>query len=268
MQNLRVEVVAPRMSDDLEMTGIAAAGKTDQQPCAALSSPRLHAVPFTEGQALPVRRGAPAYFGWYEHPAFGRIRARLVVSCIDGQWSGEWEFSGQSGPCRRVMIDPHDGRCVSMKSVAEQQVTELLGRVAKNGTLIGEVIHDGVGDGYFKLSPMEEQQQQQQQKGMQPQPGQVALCNGKFAEASSSEGASDLPPECAICLQHFSAGELISRTACSKRGHVFHTCCVQEWLRSQATCPLCRQSLTSEACKSSDPRHGAPSANAQWSSFA
>jgi hypothetical protein len=192
-----------------------------------------------------------------------------------------------------VLVETHDsGRRVTLKSSVPDGLhraaaaTEWQGHVARNGTIVGEVVHDGVGDGHFKLSPIEqaprqtasdlggdtaavrchEQQQQQQQ---------LLLCSGHFAEAATTElggprgSAAELPPECAICLQDFQVGDLISRTGCSQKGHVFHTFCMQEWLKSQATCPLCRQSLAAEPQCVSDPRQFAvPTQDAHWPSYA
>lgn len=46
---------------------------------------------------------------------------------------------------------------------------------------------------------------------------------------------------CSICLSTFREGDKVKLLpGC---GHMFHPDCVDEWLRSQPTCPLCRSTL-------------------------
>ncbi|TVU08712.1 hypothetical protein EJB05_42124, partial [Eragrostis curvula] len=46
---------------------------------------------------------------------------------------------------------------------------------------------------------------------------------------------------CAVCLEDVRAGEMVRQLpAC---GHLFHVCCVDAWLRSHRTCPICRCEL-------------------------
>jgi len=47
-------------------------------------------------------------------------------------------------------------------------------------------------------------------------------------------------PECAICADKFMINEAVTTLPCK---HNFHTLCLIPWLRSKATCPLCRYSL-------------------------
>ncbi|CAN6243743.1 unnamed protein product [Urochloa humidicola] len=43
---------------------------------------------------------------------------------------------------------------------------------------------------------------------------------------------------CAVCLEDIEAGEMVRRLpAC---GHLFHVECIDMWLHSHTTCPLCR----------------------------
>ncbi|CAL4888835.1 unnamed protein product [Urochloa decumbens] len=50
---------------------------------------------------------------------------------------------------------------------------------------------------------------------------------------------------CAVCLEGVRRGEAVRRLrAC---GHLFHRECVDMWLRSHATCPLCRHNLVPRA---------------------
>ncbi|PIN18789.1 hypothetical protein CDL12_08546 [Handroanthus impetiginosus] len=52
------------------------------------------------------------------------------------------------------------------------------------------------------------------------------------------------PFDCAICLCEFSASDKLKLlVGCS---HAFHTHCIETWLLSNSTCPLCRSQITPE----------------------
>ncbi|CAI0391952.1 unnamed protein product [Linum tenue] len=48
-------------------------------------------------------------------------------------------------------------------------------------------------------------------------------------------------PECAVCLSEFHDGETLRFIP--KCDHVFHPECIDAWLESHATCPVCRASF-------------------------
>ena len=48
-----------------------------------------------------------------------------------------------------------------------------------------------------------------------------------------------LPSECSICLTAFAPGDKCRQLQCHP-SHIFHLECVDEWLRLNAACPLCR----------------------------
>ena len=48
---------------------------------------------------------------------------------------------------------------------------------------------------------------------------------------------------CVICLEDFKNGEKATVLPCI---HMFHTSCIQNWLKSQNTCPICKFSLTGD----------------------
>ena len=50
---------------------------------------------------------------------------------------------------------------------------------------------------------------------------------------------------CAICLDNFVKGDVISTLPCSKR-HTFHSYCLEEWFNSNILCPLCRYDFSKE----------------------
>ncbi|KMZ71820.1 hypothetical protein ZOSMA_174G00160 [Zostera marina] len=53
--------------------------------------------------------------------------------------------------------------------------------------------------------------------------------------------AAGLPEDCAICLSKMVVGELVTIMPVCEHG--FHSKCVEEWLKTQPTCPMCRTYL-------------------------
>ncbi|KAL6627198.1 hypothetical protein ACP70R_030924 [Stipagrostis hirtigluma subsp. patula] len=53
-----------------------------------------------------------------------------------------------------------------------------------------------------------------------------------------SSSARALATECAVCLSELADGDKVR--ALPSCGHVFHVDCVDAWLRSRTTCPVCR----------------------------
>jgi E3 ubiquitin-protein ligase RNF181 len=49
-----------------------------------------------------------------------------------------------------------------------------------------------------------------------------------------------LQAECAVCLKDFDAEDKLRSVPCA---HAFHDQCIFQWLRLNATCPLCRNPL-------------------------
>lgn len=62
------------------------------------------------------------------------------------------------------------------------------------------------------------------------------------------EGASE---DCAICLSKMVVGELVKIMPVCEHG--FHSQCVEEWLKAQATCPMCRTFLIAVPTKPKSP---------------
>jgi hypothetical protein len=56
---------------------------------------------------------------------------------------------------------------------------------------------------------------------------------------------SEIDDSCAICLNIYMNGDVISTLPCSKR-HSFHTYCLEEWFHTNVCCPLCRCDFSSE----------------------
>lgn len=53
------------------------------------------------------------------------------------------------------------------------------------------------------------------------------------------------PESCAVCLAEYNKKDSVIKTNCSTM-HVFHTECLQEWIKMKANCPLCRENLDSK----------------------
>ena len=49
--------------------------------------------------------------------------------------------------------------------------------------------------------------------------------------------------QCVICLVDFNCGDKVTMLPCI---HMFHTDCIQSWLKTKNFCPLCRLKLTKE----------------------
>ncbi|TVU33266.1 hypothetical protein EJB05_25058, partial [Eragrostis curvula] len=67
--------------------------------------------------------------------------------------------------------------------------------------------------------------------------GLAAGSGGAGGDGSSRGGWA----QCAVCLSLVQEGEVVRRLpACM---HLFHVCCIDMWLRSHSTCPLCRATV-------------------------
>ncbi|KAG0535959.1 hypothetical protein BDA96_03G022700 [Sorghum bicolor] len=72
--------------------------------------------------------------------------------------------------------------------------------------------------------------------------------------SSASAAAAD----CAVCLSELADGEKVR--ALPDCGHVFHVDCVDAWLRSRTTCPVCRAEVRPKATAGIDARPSPPPA--------
>lgn len=61
----------------------------------------------------------------------------------------------------------------------------------------------------------------------------------------------DQAAQCSICISALVAGEKVK--ALPPCGHCFHPDCVDAWLRSQPSCPLCRSLLLAAAATAAKP---------------
>ncbi|CAL4970281.1 unnamed protein product [Urochloa decumbens] len=78
-------------------------------------------------------------------------------------------------------------------------------------------------------------------RGMAAVGGAAGRCRGEGSGSGSGRGWA----QCAVCLSLVQEGELVRRLpACM---HLFHVCCIDMWLRSHSTCPLCRATVEEPA---------------------
>lgn len=69
--------------------------------------------------------------------------------------------------------------------------------------------------------------------------------SGKTAcsESSSSHEATTDLGTCGICLEDYTEGELKKTLSCPSRPHSFHKDCIDKWLKLDASCPMCKNSV-------------------------
>lgn len=69
--------------------------------------------------------------------------------------------------------------------------------------------------------------------------------------SSASGGAGTGTADCAVCLSELEDGEKVrALPGCS---HVFHVDCIDAWLRSRTTCPVCRAEVRPKATADARP---------------
>ncbi|RCV04643.1 hypothetical protein SEVIR_1G017000v4 [Setaria viridis] len=84
--------------------------------------------------------------------------------------------------------------------------------------------------------------------------GLAAVSSGAGRGEGSGSGSGRGWAQCAVCLSLVQEGEVVRRLpACM---HLFHVCCIDMWLRSHSTCPLCR--ATVEPTKQASSKEQAP----------
>mmetsp|Transcript_66119 Transcript_66119/g.166747 ORF Transcript_66119/g.166747 Transcript_66119/m.166747 type:complete len:245 (+) Transcript_66119:94-828(+) len=211
-----------------------------KQPTANAGCQNTHGV-HEEFHPLPVSCGAVEYIGWSEHRDIGnRMRMRLLVLRTDSQWCGEWEVAGHQH--ERVSISfPEQGKFV-ICNVEGRHHSELCGQARRNGILFGSMCQDGVGGGRFRLWPINHEGARKQLLQRY-----VNFRSGPCQDVPLCKARQELSSECAICLDSFVPGDMISWTPCSRARHVFHRRCIQKWLESHATCPICRHVMHPES---------------------
>jgi hypothetical protein len=67
-----------------------------------------------------------------------------------------------------------------------------------------------------------------------------SFCNRTMLPSSRRESQME---ECCICLDGYTAGEVICASKVKECEHVFHKDCLLEWIKNHDPCPLCRVDL-------------------------
>ena len=58
--------------------------------------------------------------------------------------------------------------------------------------------------------------------------------------------------QCAVCLSEYAEGDALRVLPCPEKHHAYHKACVDEWLRVNASCPVCRAECFPAAPRPSD----------------
>jgi Ring finger domain len=65
-----------------------------------------------------------------------------------------------------------------------------------------------------------------------------ALAAIPISSYSGAEKDAGTSPDCAVCISQFQRGEKVRQLP--KCNHLFHVDCIDMWLYSHSTCPICR----------------------------
>jgi len=66
------------------------------------------------------------------------------------------------------------------------------------------------------------------------------IYNSKTPEVAVPEAGGDDAPACAVCLDDFADGDVLRLLPCQ---HQMHKECVDPWLETHFTCPLCKHNI-------------------------
>ncbi|KAL5221297.1 hypothetical protein ABZP36_026010 [Zizania latifolia] len=75
-------------------------------------------------------------------------------------------------------------------------------------------------------------------------------------DGGDPEGSKSGAADCAVCLSELADGDKVRQLP--NCGHVFHVECVDAWLRSRTTCPLCRAEAEVPKAQSSSAAAATP----------
>ncbi|XP_024514800.1 RING-H2 finger protein ATL29-like [Selaginella moellendorffii] len=89
----------------------------------------------------------------------------------------------------------------------------------------------------------QQQQQQQRHRGLDPESLEKLPILRYSSIKSSKKGKAG--PECTVCLLQFEENEQVRLLP--DCGHLFHADCIDMWLETHSTCPLCRRNLDQNA---------------------
>lgn len=64
--------------------------------------------------------------------------------------------------------------------------------------------------------------------------------SSEIIETLSVSAVTDTSQSCSICLENYKTDELLTILPCI---HSFHKLCLDVWIRSHTTCPICRETI-------------------------
>ena len=64
------------------------------------------------------------------------------------------------------------------------------------------------------------------------------MMRGKFNPEEYGEGV-----ECIICMEEYKPEDEVTPLPCDER-HFFHSRCIEDWLKTNNSCPLCKKAIT------------------------
>jgi hypothetical protein len=64
-----------------------------------------------------------------------------------------------------------------------------------------------------------------------------------LSQVTADDLVDDSNKECAVCLDEHNISDMACKLYC---GHLYHMSCIKDWLKKQATCPVCRYELETD----------------------
>lgn len=101
-------------------------------------------------------------------------------------------------------------------------------------------------DGTLNLDAMEELGRQMEAEARGAPALMIDLLPTRVFQSRTLPGSADRKEEhtqCLVCLSDFEDGEVLRTLPCL---HAFHQTCVDTWLRSNRTCPVCKLSIDAD----------------------
>ncbi|KAG6737595.1 hypothetical protein POTOM_059123 [Populus tomentosa] len=110
----------------------------------------------------------------------------------------------------------------------------------------------GHGNGTIELNENEDQMRNEASQGIPGGLDEAVLKSITICKYKKGDGFVE-GTDCSVCLGEFQENESLRRLP--KCSHAFHLLCIDTWLKSHASCPLCRANIA-------DPANVLPSAQA------
>ncbi|KAL6078706.1 Zinc finger, RING/FYVE/PHD-type [Balamuthia mandrillaris] len=102
-------------------------------------------------------------------------------------------------------------------------------------------VNRGVDQRTFEELPTFSYQQPPKQSNNDDHAEGAVRASSSSSTTSNSADADEHRKQCIICLSDFEEGETLRTLPCL---HVYHQACIDHWLRSRNTCPICKYEIT------------------------